>query len=190
MYNVLIVGVGGQGSLLASRIIGAVYKKMNLEVKISEVHGMAQRGGSVVTHVRAGEDVASPIIPDGEADVIIAFEALEALRWSHCLKKGGVMVYSTQEISPMTVITGAAEYPADIDAKLDAKDIKTVRVPALSLANEAGSSKAANVVLIGAASEIICKDEAVWEAALSETVPPKFMELNRKAFALGKGSVK
>ncbi len=188
MYNVLIVGVGGQGSLLASRVLGAIYGKMGLEVKLSEVHGMAQRGGSVVTHVRAGKSVASPIIPDGEADVIISFEELEALRWSHCLKKGGTLVYSTQQISPMTVITGACEYPSDISERLAASGANLVPVDALSLALLAGNSKAANIVLLGAASKIICEDEKLWDEALRENVPAKFLELNLKAFELGKNS--
>ncbi len=188
MYNVLIVGVGGQGSLLASRVLGEIYGNMGLEVKLSEVHGMAQRGGSVVTHVRAGESVASPIIPDGEADVIISFEELEALRWSHCLKEGGTLVYSTQQISPMTVITGACEYPQDIGERLKKKNAKLVPVDALGLAVEAGNAKAANIVLLGAASELICKDSDMWDKAIKKMVPEKFLELNLKAFELGKKS--
>ncbi|MEG2377678.1 MAG: indolepyruvate oxidoreductase subunit beta [Clostridia bacterium] len=186
MANILIVGVGGQGSLLASRILGSIYLNRGLEVKVSEVHGMSQRGGSVVTYVRGGESIASPIIPVGEADVIIAFERLEALRWAHYLKRGGTVVYSTQEISPMPVITGAAEYPTNIENKIANFGVNQIAIDALGLALEAGNAKAANVVLMGAASKIIGGDDAAWQTALSENVPPKFLELNMRAFTLGK----
>ena len=184
-HNILIVGVGGQGSLLASRILGTLYRNQGLEVKVSEVHGMSQRGGSVITYVRAGEAIASPIIPVGEADLIIAFEQLEALRWVHYLKPGGAVVYSTQEIMPMPVITGAVKYPDGIAEKIEKTGAKRVAVDALSIANAAGNSKAANVVLMGAASAIIGFSEEAWQQALVETVPPKFLELNRKAFEMG-----
>ena len=185
MSNVMIVGVGGQGSLLASRILGAYYQNEGLTVKVSEVHGMSQRGGSVVTYVRAGHAIASPIIPMGGADVIIAFEHLEALRWVHYLKPGGAIVYSTQEISPMPVITGAAAYPDQIYEKLSQYDVQQVAIDALSLALEAGNVKAANVVLMGAASNLLGGDAAAWEKALADTVPPKFLALNQTAFQLG-----
>lgn len=185
--NIMIVGVGGQGSLLASRILGALYLEQGMEVKVSEVHGMSQRGGSVVTYVRAGQLIASPIIPQGEADIILAFEPLEALRWAHYLKPGGSIVYSTQEISPMPVLTGATEYPSGIFEKIKALNIKQIAVDALSLSQAAGSSKAANVVLLGAASSLICSDTDKWKKALIETVPPKFIELNLRAFENGCG---
>lgn len=188
MVNVLIVGVGGQGSLLASRILGTLYLNEGLDVKVSEVHGMSQRGGSVVTYVRAGESIASPIIPVGEADIIIAFERLEALRWVHFLKKGGAVVYSTQEISPMPVITGAAKYPTEIEEKIAKFDVKQVAIDAATLALEAGNVKAANVVLMGAAAKILGGEDKLWQEALFENVPPKFLELNKKAFELGKNA--
>ncbi|MBE6915670.1 MAG: indolepyruvate oxidoreductase subunit beta [Ruminococcaceae bacterium] len=185
MPNILIVGVGGQGSLLASRMIGAFYQNQGLTVKVSEVHGMSQRGGSVVTYVRAGEDVASPIIPVGEADVILSFEELEALRWAHYAKDGGAIVYSTQNISPMPVITGAAEYPSEIGEKLKKYNVRQQAIDALSLSLEAGNVKAANVVLIGAASKLLGGTSEEWNRVLEEVVPPKFLDLNRRAFALG-----
>ncbi len=185
--NIMIVGVGGQGSLLASRILGALYIEQGLDVKVSEVHGMSQRGGSVVTYVRAGKNIASPVIPPGRADIILAFEHLEALRWAHYLKPGGSIVYSTQEISPMPVLTGAAAYPTDIFEKIKALNIKQIAVDALSLSQEAGSVKAANVVLLGAASSLICPNIDRWKKALVETVPPKFIELNLRAFESGRG---
>lgn len=187
-HNILIVGVGGQGSLLASRILGTLYRNQGMEVKVSEVHGMSQRGGSVITYVRAGESIASPIIPVGEADLIIAFEQLEALRWVHYLKPGGAVVYSTQEIMPMPVITGAVKYPEGIAEKIARTGAKAVAVDALSVAVESGNVKAANVVLMGAASKIIGFSEEAWQQALVETVPPKFLELNKKAFLMGENA--
>ncbi len=187
-HNILIVGVGGQGSLLASRILGTLYRNQGMEVKVSEVHGMSQRGGSVITYVRAGESIASPIIPVGEADLIIAFEQLEALRWVHYLKPGGAVVYSTQEIMPMPVITGAVKYPEGIAEKIAKTGAKSVAVDALSIAVEAGNVKAANVVLMGAASKIIGFSDEAWQQALIETVPAKFLELNKKAFTMGENA--
>lgn len=188
MVNVLIVGVGGQGSLLASRILGTLYLNEGLEVKVSEVHGMSQRGGSVVTYVRAGEKIASPIIPVGEADIIIAFERLEALRWIHYLKKDGAIVYSTQEIAPMPVITGAVKYPTEIWEKIERLPVRQVAIDAAALALEAGNVKAANVVLMGAAAKILGGDDKCWQDALLANVPAKFLELNQKAFELGKNA--
>ena len=188
MVNVLIVGVGGQGSLLASRILGTLYLDEGLDVKVSEVHGMSQRGGSVVTYVRAGERIASPIIPVGEADIIIAFERLEALRWAHYLKKDGAIVYSTQEIAPMPVITGAEQYPDQIAEKLGKLPIRQLAVDAAGLAMQAGNVRAANVVLMGAAAKILGGDDACWQDALRANVPAKFLELNRRAFELGKNA--
>ena len=186
MYNIMIVGVGGQGSLLASRILGALYTNRGFDVKVSEVHGMSQRGGSVVTYVRAGENIASPIIAPGDADLILGFEQLEALRWAHYLKPGGSLIYSTQEIKPMPVLTGAMEYPADIPVKLEEYNIKKLAVDALTIATRAGSPKAANVVLLGAASVHSGTDISDWETALRETVPLKYLELNLRAFKAGR----
>ena len=183
--NILIVGVGGQGSLLASRIMGEFFSAKGLEVSVSEVHGMSQRGGSVVTYVRAGETIASPLITPGEADVVIAFEQLEALRWVHYLKKGGTLAVNTQKIFPMPVITGAMEYPDDIMSRLAQFEVKVISMDALELANQAGNAKATNVVMLGAVSKDIDSSTQAWQDALAKTVPEKFLALNQKAFELG-----
>ncbi len=184
--SVMIVGVGGQGSLLASRILGNVLLSQGYAVKVSEVHGMSQRGGSVVTYVKYGDAVYSPTVEKGEADVIISFELLEAARWASYLKKGGKIVTSTQTLDPMPVITGAAEYPTEIVEKLTGMGLDVTAVDALSLAEEAGSAKASNVVLMGVVSKKMEFDESVWQDALNACVPEKFIEMNRKAFALGR----
>ncbi|MDE6019971.1 MAG: indolepyruvate oxidoreductase subunit beta [Ruminococcus sp.] len=184
LKNIMIVGVGGQGTLLASRILGNAVINAGFDVKVSEVHGMSQRGGSVVTYVKYGEEVHSPIIDKGSADIILAFEELEAYRALPYLKKGGRMIVNTQQINPMPVIIGAAEYPDNICEKLQRVcDITTV--DAAALAKEAGSIKAVNVVLIGvmAASTDIPYEE--WIETIRSTVPPKFVELNIRAFDLG-----
>lgn len=186
MYNILIAGVGGQGSLLASRILGRVYTGKGLDVKVSEVHGMSQRGGSVVTYVRAGESVASPLITPGEADLLIAFEELEGFRWLHYLKKSGKCVINTQRIAPMPVITGAAVYPEGIGGAV-AKDFPDALVfNALPLAEAAGSAKAVNIVMLGAASAILGFSDADWDGALRACVPEKFLDMNIRAFDSGK----
>jgi len=182
--NIMIVGVGGQGTLLASRILGNVAIKAGFDVKVSEVHGMSQRGGSVVTYVKYGEKVHSPIIDKGDADLILAFEELEAYRALPYLKKTGKMITNTQKINPMPVITGAQEYPQDIIKKLSSK-IQLIAVDALSLAQEAGNIKAVNVVLIGLLAKSMDVEKQVWIEVLKETVPPKFLEVNLKAFELG-----
>ncbi|MBR1764146.1 MAG: indolepyruvate oxidoreductase subunit beta [Ruminococcus sp.] len=184
--SIMIVGVGGQGSLLASRIIGNVLLSQGFEVKVSEVHGMSQRGGSVVTYVKYGDEVASPVIVKGEADIIISFEQLEAARWLPYLKKGGHLVTSTQQIDPMPVIGGSAVYPENIIEKIKDLGVDVIAVDALTLAEQAGTSKASNVVLMGVVSKKMQFEESVWQAALEQCVPPKFLELNRKAFALGR----
>lgn len=184
----MIVGVGGQGSLLASRLLGNVLLAQGYNVKVSEVHGMSQRGGSVVTYVKYGDEVYSPIIEKGEADVIISFEQLEAARWVPFLKKGGKLITSTQCMDPMPVITGAAEYPSDILEKLNSLGIKVTAVDALALAEKAGSAKASNVVLMGVVASQTNFDEKYWQDALEQCVPPKFLELNKKAFELGKNA--
>ena len=182
--NIMIVGVGGQGTLLASRILGNVAIKAGFDVKVSEVHGMSQRGGSVVTYVKYGEKVHSPIIDKGDADLILAFEELEAYRALPYLKKDGKMITNTQRINPMPVITGAMEYPQDIIQKLSNK-IQLVAVDALSLAQEAGNIKAVNVVLIGLLAKSMDVQKEVWTEVLKETVPPKFLDVNLKAFEIG-----
>ena len=184
--SIMIVGVGGQGSLLASRLIGNVLLQQGYDVKVSEVHGMSQRGGSVVTYVKYGDEVLSPIVCKGEADIIISFEQLEAARWLPYLKKGGHLVTSTQKIDPMPVITGVAQYPDDIIEKIKAQGVDVVAVDALSLAEQAGNSKASNVVLMGVVSTKMPFDVEVWNKAVEESVPPKFLALNKKAFELGR----
>lgn len=184
--SIMIVGVGGQGTLLASRILGSVLMAQGFDVKMSEVHGMSQRGGSVVTYVKYGEKVFSPIVDTGEADFILAFERLEAARSVSFLKKGGTLILNDRPISPMPVITGAMEYPAEIVEKISSKGIKLISADALSMAIEAGNPKSVNVVLIGVLSAIIGFDEDLWQKAITECVKPKFLELNTKAFALGR----
>ncbi len=185
--NIMIVGVGGQGSLLASKLLGHVAMQAGYDVKVSEVHGMSQRGGSVVTYVKYSDDkVWSPVINEGEADLIISFEMLEAARWVSFLKKEGTIVVNNQEIAPMPVITGAAVYPEKIAEKLKKAGVNLMVVDALSLAEEAGSAKATNVVLMGAVANHMEFPEEMWQNAIAECVPPKFLELNHKAFALGR----
>ncbi len=183
--SIMIVGVGGQGTLLASRLLGNVLIKKGFDVKVSEVHGMSQRGGSVVTYVKYGESVASPIIETGEADIIIAFELLEAARYLPYLKKGGTIVVNKQQIDPMPVVIGSAEYPGDLTAKLAEYNVNLVEIDALSLALEAGSAKAVNVVLLGVAARFMSFDGNEWVSVINDTVPPKFLEMNQKAFDLG-----
>ena len=182
--NIMIVGVGGQGTLLASRILGKVAIEAGHDVKISEVHGMSQRGGSVVTYVKYGEKIYSPIIDMGEADIILAFEMLEAYRALPYLKKGGKMIANTQQMDPMPVITGAAEYPENIAEKLSA-EIDLQAVDALSAAKEAGNIRAVNVVLIGLLAKSTDVAKEIWIDALKSTVPPKFLDVNLKAFDIG-----
>ena len=183
--NIMIVGVGGQGTLLASRLLGAAMAAEGYDVKVSEVHGMSQRGGSVVTYVRYGEKVYSPIIEEGEADIVLAFEQLEAARYLPYLKKGGAVVVNTQKMDPMPVVTGSTTYPEGLLEDMEKKGARVLALDALSLAEEAGSAKAVNVVLIGAMAKSLGQEQAVWLKAIEETVPAKFLEMNRKAFALG-----
>jgi len=183
--NIMIVGVGGQGTLLASRILGNVAIRMNYDVKISEVHGMSQRGGSVVTYVRYGEKVYSPVVAEGEADVILAFERLEAYRWLSYLKKDGIMLLNDQCIDPMPVIIGAMNYPSDIPQKMKDKGANIICVDALSKALECGNVKAVNVVLIGVLAKTTDIPKDIWIDVIKETVPAKFLDLNLKAFEVG-----
>ncbi|HHW32435.1 MAG TPA: indolepyruvate oxidoreductase subunit beta [Clostridiaceae bacterium] len=183
--NILIVGVGGQGTLLASRLLGNVALKKSYDVKLSEVHGMSQRGGSVVTHVKFGEKIYSPLVEKGEADIIIAFEQLEALRWLDYLKPNGKMIINDQMISPMPVIIGKAKYPENIIGKIKELHESTVSIDALELARQSGNIKAVNVVLLGllASKTDISKD--IWLESLKEVVPERFLDVNMKAFELG-----
>lgn len=182
--NIMIVGVGGQGTLLASRILGNAVISEGYDVKVSEVHGMSQRGGSVVTYVKYGDKVFSPIIDRGEADMILAFEKLEAARALPYLKEGGTVILNDREIAPMPVITGAAEYPDGLVADIAAK-AKVIAIDALSLSLEAGSAKAVNVVLIGVLARSSDISKEVWIQTIKDTVPAKFLDLNFKAFELG-----
>ena len=186
--NIMIVGVGGQGSLLASKLLGQILLDAGYDVKVSEVHGMSQRGGSVVTYVRYGERVASPVIDVGEADYIVSFELLEAARWLPYLKKDGQIVTNIQQIDPMPVITGAAEYPTELVEKMRAAGAKVDALDCLALASQAGSSKVVNIVLMGRLSHYFDLPEEAWEKAMEKVVPPKFLEMNKKAFALGKNA--
>ena len=186
--SIMIVGVGGQGSLLASKLLGHLLCEEGYDVKVSEVHGMSQRGGSVVTYVRWGDRVDSPIIDWGEADFVVSFEKLEAARWVSCLREGGRIVVNDRETDPMPVITGAAQYPHEVLDHLTAKGVLIDRMDALSLATEAGSVKAVNLVLMGRLSKYF-PDIPVekWMAAIEACVKPKFVDMNKKAFALGRG---
>lgn len=183
--SIMIVGVGGQGSLLASKLLGRLLTDEGYDVKVSEVHGMSQRGGSVVTYVRYGDKVNSPIVCEGEADFILSFEKLEAARYAPFLKKDGRIIVNTQEIDPMPVIIGAAEYPSDALDELTAKGVQVEALDALSLAEQAGSSKAVNIVLMGRAARYFDIPYDTWIAAIEKTVAPRFVDMNKKAFALG-----
>lgn len=183
--NIMIVGVGGQGTLLASRVLGQALLSQDFDVKVSEVHGMSQRGGSVVTYVKYGEKVYAPIVCEGEADIILAFEQLEAGRWINRIKKDGKLIVNTQQIDPMPVVIGAAEYPQGIIEAIKGQGIDTINLDALSLAVQAGSPKAVNIVLIGVMAKVMEFDKSVWEDAIRSTVPEKFLEMNLKAFDLG-----
>ncbi|MBO4433513.1 MAG: indolepyruvate oxidoreductase subunit beta [Clostridia bacterium] len=185
--NIMIVGVGGQGSLLASKLLGHLLVKEGYDVKVSEVHGMSQRGGSVVTYVRYGDKVYSPLVSEGEADYIISFEKLEAARHAAILKVGGQIIVNTQQIDPMPVITGNAQYPENILDELKSKGIKVDAIDALALAKNAGSVKAVNIVLIGRLSNYFPFSKEKWLSAIEETVAPKFIEMNKAAFLLGRG---
>ena len=187
--NIMIVGVGGQGTLLASKLLGRLMLTRNFDVKVSEVHGMSQRGGSVVTYVRWGDKVYSPIVDKGEADFILSFEILEAARYAEWLNPEGTIITNTQEVNPMPVITGAMTYPEDLLGKLKALGLNVDALDALSLAEEAGSSKAVNLVLLGRLSNYFSDfTEEEWMSAIEQSVPPKFLDMNKKAFHLGRNA--
>ena len=178
--NVMIVGVGGQGSLLASKLLGRLLVDEGYDVKVSEVHGMSQRGGSVVTYVRFGDRVYSPVIENGEADFIVSFA-----RYVQMLKKDGTIIVNTQQIDPMPVIIGAAEYPASIIDEMKSKGVHVDDIDALSLAQEAGSAKACNIVLMGRLAKYFDMPKEKWISAIEKSVKPQFVEMNKKAFELG-----
>ena len=182
--NIMIVGVGGQGTLLTSRILGGITVSAGYDVKLSEVHGMAQRGGSVVTFVRYGEQVAEPIVEEGQADVLIAFEKLEALRYAHFLKKDGVLVVNEQRIDPITVVTGAATYPEGIVEELE-KEYSVLKINAMDEALKLGNSKVFNIIVLGMAAKHMDFSKEDWLKVIEKTVPPKTVDMNKKAFLLG-----
>lgn len=182
--NIMIVGVGGQGTLLTSRILGGIIQAAGYDVKLSEVHGMAQRGGSVVTFVRYGDKVYEPIVEEGQADVLIAFERLEAMRYAHFLKKDGVLIVNDQRMDPMTVVTGAAEYPEDI-LEILGRDHRVVSIDAMAEAKKLGNSRVFNTIIIGVAAKSMDFKEEEWLSVIERTVPPKTVEINQKAFKAG-----
>ena len=183
--NIMIVGVGGQGTLLTSRILGGITVDAGYDVKLSEVHGMAQRGGSVVTFVRYGDKVAEPIVEEGQADVLIAFEKLEALRYAHFLKPSGVIVVNDWRIDPITVVTGAAQYPEKIIEKLSEK-YQVYSINAMEEAKKLGNPKAFNVIVLGLAARHMDFDKEAWIRVIEKTVPPKTVDINKAAFLMGK----
>ena len=183
--NVLIVGVGGQGSLLASKLMGRALLIEGFDAKVSEVHGMSQRGGAVVTYVRFGDKVYSPIIDKGQAELLVSFELLEAARWIDYLATGGQVVTNTQHIDPVPVITGAAKYPENLVEKFKATGAKVDAIDALAIAEAAGSSKTVNIVMMGRLSKYFDFPKETWMQALEETVPPRFLDMNRTAFNAG-----
>ncbi|MBQ9844730.1 MAG: indolepyruvate oxidoreductase subunit beta [Oscillospiraceae bacterium] len=182
--NIMIVGVGGQGTLLTSRILGGLAIEAGYDVKLSEVHGMAQRGGSVVTFVRYGENVYEPIVEEGQADVIIAFEKLEALRYAHFLKKDGALVINDWRIDPMPVVIGAAEYPENIIENLKEK-YNVYSVNATEEAKKLGNSRVFNLIVLGVAAQHMDFSVEQWHKVIERTVPPKTVEINKNAFDVG-----
>lgn len=183
--KILIVGVGGQGTLLTSRILGSVAMNLNYDVKVSEVHGMSQRGGSVVTYVKFGNFVQSPLIEKGEADIILAFELLEGYRWVDYLKEGGKLIVNNQRIDPMPVIMGKQEYPKDIIDKLESYNIDVTTVEALDIAKECGNIKVVNTVLIGVLAKSTDIEKKVWISSLLENIKDRYIDVNLKAFEAG-----
>lgn len=183
--NILIVGVGGQGTLLTSRVLGNLACTLGYDVKVSEVHGMAQRGGSVVTHVRFGEKIFSPLIEKGKADILLAFEKMEALRWKHYLKKDGMLIVNDQSINPMPVITGAAKYPDDILNRLVNSVSNVFIINAMEIAKELNNIRVSNSVLLGVLAQYMDIELQYWEEALSCTVPPNTIQVNLEAFNKG-----
>lgn len=182
--NIMIVGVGGQGTLLTSRILGGIMMQAGYDVKLSEVHGMAQRGGSVVTFVRYGEKVAEPIVEEGQADVLIAFEQLEAKRYAHFLKKDGTLIINDQRIDPMPVVTGAAVYPENIIENLS-KEYTVYSIDAMAEALKLGNSRVFNIIVLGMAAKHMDFAKEEWLKVIENTVPKKTIEINQKAFLVG-----
>ncbi len=188
-FNIVLAGVGGQGVILASKILSSAGIISNLDVKQSEVHGMSQRGGSVTSHVRIGSKVYSPLVVEGEGDIVLGFEKLEALRNKHWVKSTGKIIYNTMKVSPITVSAGMTDYPEDIDEKLSKLDCDVYPVDAFEIASKSGNPKSANIVLVGAASNFIPIEENVWEKVLRENIPAKILDVNLKAFEMGKNCI-
>ncbi len=189
-FNIVLVGVGGQGVILASKVISQAALKAGLDVKQSEVHGMSQRGGSVISHVRIGKKVYSPLVTEGEADVVLAFEKLEALRYAHWANSNGKIIYADTKINPSTVVAGLSEYPTDVDEQLQDLPCEVIKIPAQNLAKQAGNVRAVNTVLVGALSNLISEiSEDTWKEVIKTSVPPKVIDVNLKAFELGRQSL-
>lgn len=182
--SILIVGVGGQGTLLSSRILGKLAEFSGFDVKVSEVHGMAQRGGSVVTYVRMGDNILSPIIEEGGADFMLSFEKLEALRYVHLMKKNGKVVVNNQRIDPMPVISGIAEYPQEVISRLSGK-IEIFDMNAVDIAKKLGNIRVVNTIMIGKLAKIMGYDKEIWLKAIKKCVPPKTIDINIEAFNRG-----
>lgn len=187
--NIMIVGVGGQGTLLTSRVLGTAALKKSYDVKMSEVHGMSQRGGSVVTYVKLGEKIYSPIIEKHEADIILGFEELEAYRWLEYIKEDGTMLLNSQKINPMPVIIGKAKYPESIVDKIKASVKNTIVIDALSIARGCGNIKAVNMVLLGLMARSMDIEKEVWMESMKEVIPEKLLDVNIKAFEAGFGII-
>ena len=185
--NIMIVGVGGQGTLITSRILGGIARLAGYDVKVSEVHGMAQRGGSVVTYVRYGDSVAEPLVEEGQADILIAFERLEAMRYIHFLKKDGVLVLNDQRIDPVTVLTGAFDYPEDIVDKMKTRR-NVVSIDARSAAIKIGNARVFNSIIVGLVAKNLEFTKEAWLEVIEQTVPPKMIDMNKEAFLLGYSS--
>lgn len=184
--NILLSGVGGQGVILASKILSEAALVQGLDIKQSEVHGMSQRGGSVVSHVRIGDKVHSPLVPDGQCDLLVGFEPLEALRYAHLVKADGAVLYNVDRVNPSTVSAGLAEYPADLEQRFQSFPCTKVALPAGDLAEKAGNRRSANVVLVGALAQRLGFPAEVWQKALAASVPAKILALNQEAFRLGR----
>jgi indolepyruvate ferredoxin oxidoreductase beta subunit len=191
--NIVLAGVGGQGTLLAGKLLGSVAQNMSWDVKVSEVHGMSQRGGSVVTYVRMGKKVFSPVVEKGMADFVLAFEELEALRWAPLLSKDKILIVNQQKITPATVATGSAVYPDNIDYRLQMAGLgntRTYMIPAYDISIDLGNVRAVNMVMIGAMSKFMDIPEEIWEKSIKEVFPEKLQRINREAFEKGRMAIK
>ncbi len=189
--SIVLAGVGGQGTLIAGKLLGILALKLGWDIKVSEVHGMSQRGGSVITYVRMGEKVYSPIVEEGMADYVLAFEEVEAVRWANLLKKDGTLLVNSQKIKSLPVLLGNAEYPENIYESLKGADMSSAKIlefDALSAALECGSSKAVNMVMVGALSAGMDIDQALWEDAINEAFASKakLIPMNLQAFNKGR----